>query len=71
MDDDDDVHRHVRVKDASKVQKSVDSVKGSSGVAVEEGGYCGAESTDDTGHRNEDDEADEGRRIVESGQFVN
>jgi hypothetical protein len=66
--DDGDVHRHVRVKDTSKVQKSVDGVKGSSGVAVEEGGYCGAESTDDTeGHRNEDEETDEGRRIVETG----
>jgi hypothetical protein len=48
--DDGDVHRLVRIKGASKVE----GVKCSSGIAVEEGGRSGAESTDDTeGHRSE------------------
>jgi hypothetical protein len=66
--DDDDVHRYLRVKDASKVQKSVEGVKGSSGIVLEEGGRSGSGSSDGTeGHRTEDEEIDEGRRIVETG----
>jgi hypothetical protein len=52
----DDVDRHVRVKDVSKVQKPKDGVEGSSSssTAVEEGGRSSAESSDDTeGHRSE------------------
>lgn len=64
------VRPHVKVEDASKVQKWEEGVKGSSGIVVEEGGRC-AESTDDTeGHRNEDDEIDEGRRTVETTAYI-
>lgn len=65
---DDDVDRHVMVKDVSKVQKSEEGIKSSSGIVVEEGGRSGAESSDDTeGDRSEDEKKDEGGRIVETG----
>jgi hypothetical protein len=63
---DSDVDRHV--KDISKVQKLEEGVEGSSGVVVEESGRSGAESSGDTeGHRSENEENDEGRRIVDTG----
>jgi hypothetical protein len=49
---DNDVDRHVMVKDVSEVQKSEEGVQNSDDVE---------------GHRNEDEENDEGRRIVETG----
>lgn len=65
---DDDVDRHVMVKDVSKVQKSEEGIKSSSGIVVEKGGRSGAESSDDTeGDRSEDEKKDEGGRIVETG----
>jgi hypothetical protein len=65
--DDGNVQRHVRVKDVSKVQKSEEGVKDSSGIVVEEGGKVVQKTVMTEGHRSEDEETDEGRRIVETG----
>jgi hypothetical protein len=43
----DDVDRHVGVKDMSKVQEPEDGVEGSSSIVVEEVGRSGAESSDE------------------------